>query len=270
MLSFPTPARAGRAGRRPARPGRRRQARDDPRDRRAGRRTDGAGRPGSPPPSSGPRPWLGAAFAGGLVAVVGAGQRAASSTRVSFASERRVLALADPLGSARPVPTRTAPTAVPSYSRAARRAGTSCAASRVLIGICRDGRGDQPDRHRLLGGPGAGLGQGDRRRRGRGRSGVRGVERRVGRSASLVRRGAGASGCRASRCTSSRSSSPAPRKFVVMALGAPAVRRPRRLRRRRVRVRVPQPDPRSRVLRADPGAPRRPGHLAVHARSASR
>ena len=131
-----------------------------------------------------------------------------------------------------------------------------------------DGRRDQPDRHRLLGGPGAGVGQGDRRGCGRRRPRLRGEERRIDRRLAgrgpLGRADAAVPGVRRRLPDRRRTEVPRARPRRT------ARRRAGHLRRRRIRVRVPQPDPRGRVLRTDPRADWSAGSARCPPPSASR
>ena len=129
-------------------PGRRRQGRDDARRSRGSPASRWSGRPAWHSPSSAPRRWLGAALAGGLVAVVGAAN-ALFVDAVVVRRLRRRPRLADHRagppgprreaddGDADAVPARAAP----GLGLPAQRAG----AARDL----RDGGADQPARPRL-------------------------------------------------------------------------------------------------------------------------
>ena len=205
---------------------------------------------------------LGAALAGGLVAVDRRGQRA-DRRRASASGSRRGAGLGD---AARRRPRRrqgdraTERDDAPYLEQL--REGWRVPAQRPGAGRHhRDGGADQPARHRLGGGAGAGVGRRVRRRCGGGR-----------RCVFAVFAGASALGSLCAAAWADR----LPRyatylvaflicgapRFVVMAFDTPLWAVLVVAVVARVRRRVPQPDPRRGDLRADPRAPDGPGHLA--------
>ena len=194
---------------------------------RARRGADRAGHRACTAPSSAPPSMLGAALAGGLVAVVGP-TNALVVDAASFARLRRRCSPGrrTALRAARPQTAstgrRTAGAGLPSTSQL-REGWDFLRGDRVLLAIT-----VMVALTNLLDLAYAAVlvpvwARGVRRRRGGDRPALRGVQRRRRRSASLAAPRPGPRGCRATGPTWSPSWSPALPRFVVLALGVPAV-----------------------------------------------
>ena len=204
---------------------------------------------------------LGAALAGGLVAVIGPAN-ALVVDAASFGVSALLLAWAVPARTRQVAPARPRRGRRPGAVRRAAAGGLAVPARRPGPGRHhRDGGAHQHDRPRVVGGPGPGLG----RRAGGGAAAVGALFATFAGASAVGSLVAAAYGDRLPRYATYLVCflvTGLPR-FVLMARGHAAVGHPRLLRRGRLRLGLPQPDPRRGDLRAGARAPDRPGQLAV-------